>query len=157
MKRLLGLTATLAAFWLLLSGHYDPLLLGFGAFSVLLVAWLTIRLGIADEEGRSARWLSRVPLYWAWLALQILQSAVAVGRQIWSPRAAIRPAIGTTPANDMSSVERVTYANSIALTPGTLPLRVDDDGIAVHALDPASLQTLDEGDMARRVRRLRLR
>jgi multicomponent Na+:H+ antiporter subunit E len=49
----------------------------------------------------------------------------------------------------------VIYANSITLTPGTLSLRVDDEGIEVHSLDPAGIGQLRGGGMLARVRKLR--
>jgi multicomponent Na+:H+ antiporter subunit E len=142
----------LAAFWLLLSGHYAPLFLGFGVFSVLLVAWLAIRIDIVDDEARPLRWLLRVPRYWLWLGAQILQSAVVVCRLIWNPRAAFSPGLGSTSVEGMNDVERATYANSITLTPGTLSMTVDDRHIEIHALDADSLQTIEAGEMARRLR-----
>jgi multicomponent Na+:H+ antiporter subunit E len=153
MTQLLGLTVTLAAFWLLLSGHYTPLFLGFGVFSVLLVAWLAVRIDIVDDEARPLRWLLRVPRYWLWLGAQILTSAVVVCRLIWGPRARLRPELGSTGVEGMSDVERATYANSITLTPGTLSMRVDDNCIEIHALDADSLQTIEAGEMARRLRK----
>jgi multicomponent Na+:H+ antiporter subunit E len=153
MTQILGLTVMLAAFWLLLSGHYAPLFLGFGVFSVLLVAWLAIRIDIVDDESRPLRWLLRVPRYWLWLGGQILQSAVVVCRLIWNPRARLRPGLGSTSVEGMTDVECATYANSITLTPGTLSMKVDEQRIEIHALDADTLETIETGEMARRLRR----
>lgn len=153
MTQILGLTVTLAAFWLLLSGHYTPLLLGFGLSSVLLVAWWAVRTDIVDDEARPLQWLLRVPPYWLWLSLQILTSALVVCRLIWGPRARFKPGLGRISVEGMSDVERATYANSITLTPGTLSMRVDEQHIEIHALDANSLQTIEAGEMARRLRR----
>ena len=152
MTQLLGLTVTLAAFWLLLSGHYTPLFLGFGVFSVLLVAWLAVRIDIADDEARPLRWLLRVPRYWLWLGAQILKSAFVVCRLIWGPRTRLTPGLGSTGVASMNDVERATYANSITLTPGTLSMRVDERRIEIHALDAGALQAIEAGEMARRLR-----
>jgi multicomponent Na+:H+ antiporter subunit E len=156
MTQILGLTVMLAAFWLLLSGHYAPLFLGFGVFSVLLVAWLAIRIDIVDDEARPLRWLLRVPRYWLWLGAQILQSAVVVCRLIWNPRAAFSPGLGSTSVEGMNDVERATYANSITLTPGTLAMNVDESSIEVHSVDPSLIDELDAGAMAAKVRRMEL-
>lgn len=157
MTRVLGLTVMLAAFWLLLSGHYTPLLLSFGAASLLVVTWLSSRMGIIDEEGRPLELSLRAPRYWAWLLLQILTSAVDVSRRIWTLRRPLQPGFGETLVPDMNDVERVTYANSITLTPGTLSVSVSDERIEVHALDASSLNELVRGEMASRVRRMGLR
>lgn len=152
MTQILSLAVMLAAFWLLLSGHYAPLFFGFGAVSVLLVAWLAKRIDIVDDEARPLRWLLRIPRYWLWLGGQILQSAWTVSRLIWQPQARFSPGLGTANVEGMSDVERATYANSITLTPGTLSMSVDEHRIEIHALDAGSLDTIEGGDMARRLR-----
>ncbi|MEW6168275.1 MAG: Na+/H+ antiporter subunit E [Pseudomonadota bacterium] len=156
MTRVLGLAVMLAAFWLLLSGHYTPLLLAFGASSVLLVTWLAHRMDIVDHEGRPLELSLRAPGYWVWLAGQILLSAVDLGRRIWAPQPRIAPVVRATAVSDMSDVERVTYANSITLTPGTLAMNVEESTIEVHAVDPALIDELDAGAMAAKVRRMGL-
>jgi multicomponent Na+:H+ antiporter subunit E len=150
----LSLAALLAGFWLVLSGHYTPLLLVLGAGSVGLVVWLVHRMGIVDHESVPLRPAPRLPRYFWWLAGEILRSSVSVTRQVWSPRRALRPAIGVVPTPGLPELSQVIYANSITLTPGTLSLRVDDDGIEVHSLDPAGLRQLRAGGMRDRVRKL---
>jgi multicomponent Na+:H+ antiporter subunit E len=150
----LSLAALLAGFWLVLSGHYTPLLLVLGAGSVGLVVWLVHRMGIVDHESVPLRPAPRLPRYFWWLAGEILRSSVSVTRQVWSPRRALRPAIGVVPTPGLPELSQVIYANSITLTPGTLSLRVDDDGIEVHSLDPAGLRELRAGGMRDRVRKL---
>jgi len=155
MRLTLSLAVLLAGFWLMLSGHYTPLLLVLGAGSVGLVVWLVHRMGIIDDESVPLRPAPRLPGYFRWLAGEILRSSVAVTRQVWSPRRALRPAVGVTPTPDLPELSQVIYANSITLTPGTLSLRVDDDGIEVHSLAPAGLAELQAGGMLGRVRKLR--
>ena len=152
MTQVLGLTVMLGAFWLLLSGHYAPLFLIFGTASVLLVTWLSRRMDIVDHEGRPLELSLRAPRYWVWLGWQILVSAVDLSRRIWSRPLRIAPVIRTTAMRQMSEVERVTYANSITLTPGTLSMHVDDDGIEVHSIDAELIDDLDSGAMAGKVR-----
>jgi multicomponent Na+:H+ antiporter subunit E len=151
----LSLAALLAGFWLVLSGHYTPLLLVLGAGSVGLVVWLVHRMGIVDHESVPLRPAPRLPRYFWWLAGEILRSSVSVTRQVWSPRRALRPAIGVVPTPGLPELSQVIYANSITLTPGTLSLRVDDEGIEVHSLDPAGIGQLRGGGMLARVRKLR--
>ncbi|MPY81428.1 MAG: cation transporter, partial [Actinophytocola sp.] len=49
------------------------------------------------------------------------------------------------------------YANSITLTPGTLSLTVDDNGVEVHSLKASDIGELQAGEMHGRVRRLEVR
>ncbi|WP_430754911.1 hypothetical protein [Magnetovirga frankeli] len=50
LPHLFGLALVLALLWLVLSGHYNPLLLALGAFSVLLVVLLNLRMDLLDHE-----------------------------------------------------------------------------------------------------------
>lgn len=154
MTQRLSLAVILAAFWLALSGHYTPLLLGLGAISIVLVVLLADRLGIIDHEGRPLQLLLRAPRLWVWLGGQIAQSAWRVTRIVWSPRMRLNVAYRSVPVTEMSDLERVTYANAITLTPGTLSVTVGEHAIEVHGLEAQSIEQLGDGEMARRVRRL---
>lgn len=148
------LAPLLAIFWLLLSGHYTALPLTLGLASVVLVVWITRRMAAVDGAGLRIGLPGRAPLYAGWLAGQVLLSALAVLRQVWSPRLAARPAVGWTSTEELTEVGTVAYANSITFTPGTLSLQVNDAGIEVHALREAELRQLGSGRMLERVRRL---
>jgi multicomponent Na+:H+ antiporter subunit E len=157
MRRALGLVPSLALFWLLLSGHYTVLLLGFGVLSLGVVAVLVRRTEAVDGTRFRARLPTRAPRYAVWLAGQIVVSSLAVVRQVWSPRLALHPAVGVTPVDGLSEVGTVAYANSITLTPGTLSLQVDEAGIEVHALRGADLEELRSGAMLDHVQGLEAR
>lgn len=154
MKHALGLIASLTVFWLTLSGHYTPLLLGFGVASVALVVWLSGRMHIIDHEGQVAGLHPRILLYWLWLGGEILKSAWRVSRLIWGPMDRIQPALRRTANTHTDDLHSVIYANSITLTPGTLSVAVHEHEIEVHALEPATLDTLDAGTMRRKVEAL---
>ena len=62
----------LAAVWILLSGHPDPLLLAFGAASVILVLVLAHRMDLVDAEGHPVQLSWKAPLYVVWLVGQIV-------------------------------------------------------------------------------------
>lgn len=145
------------AFWLVLSGHYTTLLLVLGALSVVLVCWLSWRAGLVEGEGASIPMALRLPRYLLWLGKEVLVSAVAVVRKVWSPRPKLRPTTAVTPSPGMPALSQVIYANSITFTPGTLSLDLDEDQIKVHSLDPAGIEELHTGQMLRRVRRLEAR
>jgi multicomponent Na+:H+ antiporter subunit E len=144
----------LAAFWVLLSGHYTPLLLTLGAASVLLVCWLTYRAGLPEPRQSAFRFARRLPLYVLWLEKEVLLAAFQVVRRAWSPKIHLDPQIGLTPATRMSALAETTYANSITLTPGSLSIHLADDDIEVHSLDRAGIDALHEGRMLGLIRRL---
>lgn len=156
MRRAAGLVAVLAVFWLVLSGHYTPLLLTLGTASVALVVWIAHRMEIVDHE-QPVHVSPGLPRYALWLAGQIFLAALGVARLVWSPRPGLVPAVGTVPADEMSHLAQAIYANSITLTPGTLTMSVDDEAVQVHSLQPSGLGGLRRGAMLARVRRLESR
>lgn len=154
MKHTFGLAVVLCVFWLLLSGHYTVLMLGLAAGSIALVLWMARRMDIVDHEGRPLGLSAHAPLFWAWLGWQMLLSSWDVSRRIWTGRPEVRPVFGRIDATGMSDVVRVTYANAVTLTPGTLSVAVHDDALEIHALDEGLIRDLRSGAMARRARRM---
>jgi multicomponent Na+:H+ antiporter subunit E len=147
----------LAVFWSVLSGHYTPLFLILAMLSIALVVWICWRAGFAGPDGVAWSVSPRLPLYLLWLGKEVLVSSITLARTVWAPRAAVRPVIDTAPAQDMSVVSQVVYANSITLTPGTVSLDVGDEEIEVHSLSAQNIKALHTGAMAERVRRLEAR
>jgi multicomponent Na+:H+ antiporter subunit E len=146
------LSVTLAALWLVLSGHYNALLLALGAGSVALCVWLAQRMGVFDEEVHPAHF-QLLPLlgYWVWLAGQIVLSALDVARRVLDPALPIDPVVITLPVAQATEMGRTAYANSITLTPGTVCMDLDEDTVRVHALTREGASALREGEMNRRV------
>jgi multicomponent Na+:H+ antiporter subunit E len=141
----------LFAIWLLLSGHFSPLLLALGILSTLLVVVLATRADLIDRETQLILLKPSVLLYWLWLGREIIKSNIDVARRILSPGMPISPNIFTVRATQQSDLGRVTYANSITLVPGTVAMDVDADIITVHALTAAAAADLQRGEMNQRV------
>lgn len=152
MRYYVSLAAVLALLWLGLSGVYKPLLFGLGAASIALVVWITERMEVLGAEHDPATLSWRLVVYWIWLGGQVILSNVAVARAVLDP-GRIRPTLIDVPVRQHSRVGRVTYANSITLTPGTVTtwLASDGDRAQVHALLPEAIEDLRSGAMAARV------
>lgn len=151
LKHAFNLSLFLLAIWLLLSGHYTPLMLALGVLSTLLVVILATRAELIDRETQVILLKYSVLLYWFWLGREIIKSNIDVARRILSPRLPISPNIFTVRATQQSDLGRVTYANSITLVPGTVAMDVDEDVITVHALTQDAAADLKRGEMNRRV------
>ncbi len=141
----------LVAFWLLNSGHYGALLLVFGAVSVLFVVFLVNRMTVVDHESQPLHLTPKIFSYYVWLIKEISQSNIAVLKQIWSVNPNLTPALQTIKISQQTDMGKVIYANSITLTPGTVAVDVQGDEIIVHALDKKDLETLEFGEMDKRV------
>lgn len=151
MRYSLTLLLEVAIFWLLLSGHYSALFLGFCAFSTLLVTWLARRMILVDAESQPHHMAVRLPLYWLWLAWEVVKANIDVIKCILAPRLPIEPTMGRVTAQAHSELGQVIYANSITLTPGTISVAMADGAIDVHALTGDGFDDLAEGAMHRRV------
>lgn len=141
----------LSIFWLLLSGYFQALLLGFGVVSVALVVWVLYRMDAVDEEPKTLGKGFRMLHYSAWLLGQIMQSSVHVSRLVWGRGNKLEPALAQVSAEQIPEKKRALYANSITLTPGTLSVDLEDGEITVHALQRDSIDELKRGDMANKI------
>jgi multicomponent Na+:H+ antiporter subunit E len=147
-----ALFVVLMAVWLLNSGHYTPLLIGFGVASSLFVVYLSWRMGIVDREGLPVHLIPRGLRYGPWLFKEIFTANVDVAKRTLTPyEPDISPRIFDTGVTQKCDLGRVIYANSITLTPGTVSIGVKGSYITVHAIAEEVADGLQEGEMDRRV------
>lgn len=150
----LSLAASLLLFWMMLSGDFGLLNLALGFVSVLLTVSICNRMDVVDQESQPVEMSTRLPVYWAWLALKVVKSNLDVTRRIWTPGKSISPTVVRLKLSQQTALGKVIYANSITLTPGTVTLAIEDDEILVHALTRADAAALQTGEMDRQVREL---
>lgn len=149
--RIISLAVSLFAFWLALSGHYTPVLLGAGLASAVLCAVAARRMLVVDPEGHPLQLLIGAVTYYPWLAWEIVKSAWSVTKIILSPGLPISPTMTRVLASQRSSAGLATYGNSITLTPGTLTVGVTGNELIVHALTRDGALDVESGRMDRRV------
>jgi multicomponent Na+:H+ antiporter subunit E len=111
-------------------------------------------MDVVDQESQPVEMSTRLPVYWAWLALKVVKSNLDVTRRIWTPGKSISPTVVRLKLSQQTALGKVIYANSITLTPGTVTLAIEDDEILVHALTRADAAALETGEMDRQVREL---
>lgn len=151
MRNLTSLFVLLAALWLALSGVYKPLILALGLGSVLFALWMARRMDVVGDESNAGLYSWRLPVYWAWLVWQITLSNLHVARLVLAP-GRLAPRIVRMPVNQASDIGRVTYANSVTLTPGTVSLVLAPDELVVHAIDRQAADELQREGMGDKVR-----
>jgi multicomponent Na+:H+ antiporter subunit E len=151
LQHAINLALFLFAIWVLLSGHYTPLMILFGVLSTLFVVFLATRADLIDRETQPVLIKPSVLFYWVWLGREIIKSNIDVARRILSPGLPISPTVFTVRAGQKTELGRVTYANSITLVPGTVTMDVDEDVFTVHALTREAAANLKRGEMDRRV------
>jgi multicomponent Na+:H+ antiporter subunit E len=153
LSSVLLLLLVLAASWVLWSGLYKPLVLGLGALSCLLSAYMAHRMGFFRHQALVTL-LPRLPGYWWWLLREIVVSSIAVTKLIVNPSLPITPTVVKLKAETQSSVGLVIFGNSITLSPGTVTLDVHEGQLLVHCLTSESARELLDGEANRRAAQL---
>lgn len=151
MRYLFSLAIVLSLLWLGMSGVYKPLMYCLGAGSVAFVVWMSRRMDVVGVEHNPVLYSWRLPVYWLWLLWEIVKSNIEVARAALWPDKLVRPRVMNVPVNLDSAVGKVTYANSVTLTPGTVTLLLEKDHLEVHALLESSAASLESGDMERKI------
>jgi multicomponent Na+:H+ antiporter subunit E len=136
------------AFWILLSGHLDPLSLALGAASAALVTAANRRDELLSPALRA---VPRFVTYLPWLLKEMALASLQVAWVVVHPRLPIEPVVVRYTPPVRSELALTTLGNSITLTPGTLTLDVEDTTLVVHALTSAAARGVLDGAMARRV------
>ena len=143
--------------WLLLNGRVTAELIVIGALLCAGLYGAACRL-LGYSPRRELALLRRVPgalCYGGLLVWNILLSNLQVMGVVLSPKAReIRPRLVYFPSPVDTAPGRVTLANSITLTPGTITAGLTEDGFCVHALDEAFAAGLEDSSFVRAIRRM---
>lgn len=144
------------ALWILLSGKFDLFHLSMGIIGSSIVAFFSADLLFSGQGIKivslPGSWI-RFMLYVPWLLYQIFIANLHVLYLTFHPKMMdlIDPRIINFRSGLQGDLSRVTFANSITLTPGTITVYVTLDGVfSVHAIDKKSRQGLP-GEMEKRI------
>jgi multicomponent Na+:H+ antiporter subunit E len=151
MKHTTSLFFTLAAFWLLNSGHYSALILSLGFASILLILIMVYKMEVVDQESQPLNLTFKIWGFYLWLSKEIILSNITVVKHIWLGNKSISPTLQKIKISQQTDMGKVIYANSITLTPGTIAIDLIEDEIIVHALLSQGVEVLETGEMDRRV------
>ncbi|MEX2456497.1 MAG: Na+/H+ antiporter subunit E [Balneolaceae bacterium] len=150
---------SLMIFWIIMSGFYDFIHIGFGLFTVLSVMFINYKLKMYNffdddmDDLRSLRF-GRAFLYIFWMIYQIVLAGFHVVSIIIKPKMPIKPSILTFRTDLPSAHAKMILGNSITLTPGTLTIEISGDLFTVHALDENSFEGITSDEMPRQVLKL---
>lgn len=151
MKHAVSLTLTLFILWLLLSGHYNVLLISLGLISSLLTVVLALRMDVIDHESHPLHLRRQLPRFWIFLSREVVLANLDVIRRILTPGKSFSPQLRQLPLPQKTAVGQVLYANSITLTPGTVTVQLGTDNILIHALSREAADDLQTGRMAQAI------
>jgi multicomponent Na+:H+ antiporter subunit E len=131
--------------WIILSGKFDPLLLGLGLFSSALVAWFFHDLLFAGATIQQTGVFVRFCRYMPWLVMEIIKANFHLLYLVFHPRMLqlIDPHIIRFQTGLKSDIAITTLANAITLTPGTVTITATSEGsFRVHSIDRKSAEGL---------------
>ncbi len=145
----LSFAALLYILWILLSGHFTPLLLGLGVVSVVLTVYIATRMNVIDHESYPIQLSSKLPAFFVYIIFEIVLANIEVVKRILRfGDTNISPQLFEVPVPQKTDLARAIYANAITLTPGTVSVDLDDDKLIVHALTKEGAEALLSGKMA---------
>lgn len=127
----------MAGFWLLLSGKFDAFHLTLGLLCCLVVSLVSKDLLFEDKKEKDRIGIAwRFTWYLPWLFWQIFLANLHVAYLTLHPRMKekIDPRIIRFKTRLKKDLAKVTLANSITLTPGTITVRIVGDEFLVHAI-----------------------
>jgi len=157
--------ASLFAFWLILSGHYQLKYILIGGGAAGLVTFLTNDLFYAalqrGESLRAATWtiflqIWRWILYLPWIFSRIVMANIQVALLVMHPRMPIEPGLLLFHTTMKKDISLVTLGNSITLTPGTVTVDLENGNYIVHTLKPHLAEELVNAVVQNKIARVYL-
>ncbi len=155
MKAKLATFVIMLIFWIILSGMFDAFHLTLGVICCLLVANFSGKMLFEGPRVEvRARQIIGMLLYGPWLLWEIVLSSLQIAYIVLHPQMLDKmdPQLIRFKTKLKSNFARVTFAQSITLTPGTITVSLQNDEMTVYALTRSAADSLP-GEMERRIGR----
>ena len=155
MKAKVATFAIMLIFWIVLSGMFDAFHMTLGVICCLLVAHFSHDLLFyGDDKAAWGRGCIGLIGYLPWLFYQIILANLEVAYVVLHPRMLdkIDPHVVRFKTKLKRPISKVTFAQSITLTPGTITVSIHKDEVSVYALTRKASDALP-GEMEERVAR----
>ncbi len=149
-----GVALVTFVFYLAVAGSTSTFEVLTATITAALAGWIFGPITLAAPTplrvlvGRTIRLLVFIP----YLIFQILIANVQIARIILAPRLPIAPRFDRLEAAVYGGLPVTTLANAITLTPGTLTVDADGEGLVIHSLTAGSRDDLADGGLERAVR-----
>jgi len=135
LKTFFLLSTALTAIWLLLGNSLENDEIITGCITALGISAFFSGTSSVHEIRLSPRSVLYIPLYTIVFLIELVKSNLDVAFRIVDPRLPIHPGIVKVKTRLKSKIGRITLANSITLTPGTLTVEVIDNYFYIHWID----------------------
>ena len=135
MKKTFSLFIVLYLLWILVAGvNTSELILG--AVVALIVSYiLADYVNALFGLNSIVKSLLFIALYIPILIIELVKANVDVARRVLDPNLPLNPGFVKIPTDIKSDIGKLTLANSITLTPGTLSIDADDENVYIHWID----------------------
>ena len=155
-KKNLILLLLLFAFWLILSPAVSLQSVLIGIIVSILVVLYSQDVVFSEEEVTiySLGKLKIFIVYMFTLLVEIIKANMDVAKVVLSPSLPISPSFIKVHVVFKNDFNKVIYANSVTLTPGTLSVDVRGDEYIIHALTDAAAAGMDNSILEQYVKRL---
>ena len=132
MKKVISTFLVLLLIWVLIAG-FDWMEVVLGA-AVALILSIIISKYVNYSFGIKIVWqlIRFIFVYLPVFIYKLVLANLDMAYRVLSPKMPINPKIVKVPTNLKSDFSKLILANSITLTPGTLSLDVEEDGVLVH-------------------------
>ena len=142
------------AFYLLVAGTLTPFDLATGGLTAVLAAIIFSNVAFVTSPSvrRSTLRVLRMGLFVPYLVWEIVKANLVIAYIILHPDLPIDPEMRRFRAAVWGGLPVTTLANSITLTPGTLSVDIDRDGLQIHTLTGDARDDLAAGGLERAVR-----
>lgn len=135
MKKFFSTFLVLWFIWIVLSGFQLVELIAGGIIAMLLSLVINKFVAYNFSIDLPIRLVKFVFIYLPLFTYKLVIANLQVARIVLSPSIHINPGFVKVPTKLKSDIAKLTLANSITLTPGTLSLDVKDDYVYVHWID----------------------
>lgn len=148
----------LYAFWMALVGTLSTKFIIYGLLTAGVTVWICYPLLLVPNRTGSKRYfVFSVPIfkfisYVFWLLWQLVLANIDVLKATTSQNLDIDPKVVRFYFRADNPMAYVLLANSITLTPGTITLNVDDEGLfEIHALTTGAVEGVLDGSFQKKV------
>lgn len=147
----------LFAFWMALAGSLKTKFVIYGIITAATTVWLCYPLLLVpNRDGSKKYFVFGVPIfkfisYTGWLMWQLVLANIDVLKATTSQELDIDPKVVRFYFRVDNPMAYVVLANSITLTPGTVTLNVDDEGLfEIHALTVGAAEGVLDGSFQKK-------
>jgi len=134
MKYIMTFLVLLLVYLFLAGFTLDELILG-GIVSAVLSMLIVKTVNYSMEITLPWKLLKFFVIYLPVFIYKLILSNLDIARRVLSPKIPLNPGIVKIKTELKGDFGKLTLANSITLTPGTLSIDYDDEGLYVHMVD----------------------